>query len=368
MELDRIILKLREADTSFNNRIGGAIDLATAMAMSLKEKMAFVVPLNDTVTSNAHDVSIVQTITESFGIVVCIPNDSSDKDKTGFKAYNNVHDIRTELFSAILGWAVNSDVEGLVEYGGGRILSMNRAQIWYEFDFNYKIRIDDDDGVDVGTESLDDFNTLYAQWKLAPSDDLPATHVPISAFDIDMTTQIDLVETTTNTDILIYTSGTQESTVWNNIANAFDGDSTTYAACDATKAFTLDFISSESNDNKLIGTGNNNTITSGIITDIKFGVIAAGLRNAYGFTHAIRPMPGGIDSWYGKLDYMYELTIADKMELTTCWTDSVPASCVGLSTWTWSAINSLDLKYIRAWRDVGITRLAQIMIKVTYEV
>jgi len=194
MKIGPIVLKLRLATTRFENRIGGAAELSFVLKGSLQAEMAFVVQLSETVAANAYDSGINQLITERFGVIVMLQNDTTQKDKTGLTAYDSLFDIRAELFTAILGWQIPG-TEDLVSYGGGRVLGINRAQFWYQFEFETTTRISDEDGVDVGVSDLEDFDTLYAQWVLAPSANLPISEdLPVSTFDPDMTSIVDLTD------------------------------------------------------------------------------------------------------------------------------------------------------------------------------
>jgi len=189
MLLSPIILKIRAQETEFKNYVGGSADLANAMEYSLTKEAAFVIQLAETASANNYDSSINQKITERFAVVVALDNGTSNKDKLGLIAYDRLAGIRTELFSAILGWQM-TDTESLVEYSGGKVLGVNRAWLWYQFEFSVDTRITDDDGVDNGADDLPLFDEIYAQYILAPSADLPQAHVPVN-FDVDMTQIID---------------------------------------------------------------------------------------------------------------------------------------------------------------------------------
>ena len=165
MRLGPIVLKLRLAETRFENRIAGAAELAYALRGTLQAEMAFVIQLGETASANALDSGINQKIAERFGIIVMLANDVSDKDKTGLTAYDSLFEVRAELLRALLGWQIPG-TESLVSYGGGSVLGINRAQFWYQFEFEAMTRIDDDDGVDVGAAELEDFDRIYAQWAL----------------------------------------------------------------------------------------------------------------------------------------------------------------------------------------------------------
>lgn len=193
MKIGPIVLKLRMASTRFGDFIAGAAELAYALSGTLTKEVAFVIPLTETAKANNLDSGINQLITERFGIIVALDNATTDKDKTGLTAYDTLHDIRTEIFGAILGWQIPG-TEDIVSYGGGRMAGITRATLWYQFEFVTTTRISDDDGVDVGADGLDDFNTVYAQWVLSPSANLPVGGVPVTIFEPDMESIVDLTD------------------------------------------------------------------------------------------------------------------------------------------------------------------------------
>ena len=194
MLLSPIILKLRSAETEFGNYFGGSADLANAMTYSLTREAAWVVQTSEVAAQNTLDFGISQKINERFTVVVALKNDSSDRDKTGLIAFDRLQGIRTQIFSAILGWQIPEingvQPEGLIEYVRGELIEINRAWLWYQFEFSVDTRITDDDGVDNGADDLPWFDEIYAQYILSPSADLPQTHVPVN-FDVDMTQIID---------------------------------------------------------------------------------------------------------------------------------------------------------------------------------
>ena len=191
MKLAPIILRLRAQQTEFGNYIGGAAQLAQAMEYSLVNEAAFVIQLAETASANSYDNSINQKISERFAVVVALDNGTSDKDKTGLIAYDRLYNIRLEIFSAILGWQV-PDAESIISYSAGKVLGINRAWLWYQFEFNVDTRITDDDGIDNGSDSLEWFDEIYAQYALMPSANMPVENLPVNIFDVDMTQIIDL--------------------------------------------------------------------------------------------------------------------------------------------------------------------------------
>ncbi len=191
MQIAPVVLKLRLADTRFSNKIAGAAELAMALDGTLREEVAFVIQLGETCSPNEYDNHINQVVTERFAIIAAIKNDASQKDKTGLTAYDSLYSFRQELFNAILGWKMDQ-AESLIYYRGGRVIEINRAWLWYQFEFEFTMRLGE--SIADNTEDLDWFNTIFAQYVLSPSANLPVGNLPVNAFAPDMEQLIDFTE------------------------------------------------------------------------------------------------------------------------------------------------------------------------------
>jgi hypothetical protein len=177
MRIGYLATLLRTGETTFGDYVAGAAELETAIKGTLKFDMAFVIPLVDRAARNLYSSSINQTITERFGIVVALRNDSTDKDRLGLIAYDRLHNIRNELFNVYLGKLI-LEAETKIYYVGGSLKAINNGYIWYQFEFEYQSRLGDDG---LQTEEVDDtevptsFDTIYANYILSPSANLPHT-------------------------------------------------------------------------------------------------------------------------------------------------------------------------------------------------
>lgn len=166
MKIGPIVLALRAATTRFGNNIAGAVELGMVLdGGTLNHETAFVVPVADKPDPNKESSGINQKVIEGFVVIVALATDTNKKDKLSIATYDNVHDVRTELFSAILGMQLNNQ-ESIISYAGGSLVDINRAYLWYQFEFAVNYRLDDDDGVDVGADALPVFEKIYAQWML----------------------------------------------------------------------------------------------------------------------------------------------------------------------------------------------------------
>ncbi|OGC76307.1 hypothetical protein A2619_05830 [candidate division WWE3 bacterium RIFOXYD1_FULL_39_9] len=198
MRLGELVIRLRETTQLFQGRVGGTAEYAIAQDNTLNNEMAFVLPVTDVADENKNDTSIQQIITEQFAVIVAIKNDTNFKDKTGFTAYNRLHEIRKDMFRAYLGYDTGllfeeddeNTTETLIYYRGGQLLDIDRGYLWYQFTFEYKVGITTQTVFDPVTGYLD---RIYAQWVLAESDNLPVTEdLPVESFAPDMEQMIDL--------------------------------------------------------------------------------------------------------------------------------------------------------------------------------
>jgi hypothetical protein len=184
MRIGQIVLRLRLKNTYFGNYIGGALELDKAIANTLTNSMAFVIPLMDDAEGNKLDSGISQKIIERFGVVIALAMDESQSDTLGFAAMDRLHDIRNEFISALVGW-MPLDSEDQISYRGGRLLETNNAYMWYQFEFDYISQISQTKNssgmmvAEISKTNFDDtqipvdFNTIYMQLINTPDYRIP---------------------------------------------------------------------------------------------------------------------------------------------------------------------------------------------------
>lgn len=197
MKLSPIVLLLRQAKTVFGDNIAGAAEFNTIQQDTLNVNTAYVIQTTDVALPNKTQGTVEQKITEGFGVVVAIRNDESQADKTGLLAYDQLHEIRTELWNVLVGLnldqTLNTDgytVEGPIEYKGGSLIDINAAWLWYMYEFQYPAYLQET----VKDYDLDEFQKIYADWRITPAADIPLTGAkPLPAIDDpDMQSIIDL--------------------------------------------------------------------------------------------------------------------------------------------------------------------------------
>lgn len=147
MKLNLIIEQLRSYCPSFNGRIAGAADFAKVQeSTALTAPFAFVIPLDDSPEPSASQVSVRQPIDEAFGVIVALDNRS---DERGQASGASVHDIRAELWKALLGWRPEGRYDGIV-YEGGNLMTIERARLWWRFEFSAYTELAPSDGFEEG--------------------------------------------------------------------------------------------------------------------------------------------------------------------------------------------------------------------------
>lgn len=159
MKLSLIIEALRERAKSFGGRVAGAAEF---QALDANAKMtlpaAYVIPTGDTAGPQESQTDYYQVINEGFAVVVVLDN---RRDLRGqMAAFDAVDTIRREIFLALLGWEPDDDTHA-ISYDGGQVVDMNRAALYYQFDFVAERELTDEDtrhGVDI--DSLEPLKTV----------------------------------------------------------------------------------------------------------------------------------------------------------------------------------------------------------------
>lgn len=143
MKLSLVIEALREIATSFKGRVGGAAEFKAIENVSQMEApSAYVVPTGDTAGQQQSQTDYDQLVTEGFAVIVALDNRA---DQRGQKAaFDAVNDIRAEIWAALLGWEIDKNTYA-IEYEGGQVISINRALLYYQFDFSAKREVSDED-------------------------------------------------------------------------------------------------------------------------------------------------------------------------------------------------------------------------------
>lgn len=158
MNIDNVILQLRQNCDVFNGNVAGAADFAKGIetVVDMPLPAAYVVPLEDTAGENILDNGLVQQVNERIAVIVEISNSA---DRRGQTSSDQINTLKYDIFSALLNWRIDPDraVKGL-QYDGGRLLDYDRGRLFWVFEFSLLVTIDDDDGYQVPTNPLDEID------------------------------------------------------------------------------------------------------------------------------------------------------------------------------------------------------------------
>jgi len=189
MRIGRIVTKIRAANTLFGNMVAGAAELNLAMNGTLQADSAFVIPLIES-TGESKTVNITnENLLERFGVIVAIANDESQAEVYGVVAYDKLHDIRAQLWACLLGWEI-PEAESQLHYRGGKLLQLSGAYLWYQFEFEYLVRLQQIGIADeipingINDRTLTDgrigsFDKIYTQYVQASDTRLPIKDIPV---------------------------------------------------------------------------------------------------------------------------------------------------------------------------------------------
>lgn len=144
MKLAPVIAAIKSRCPSFANRVAGAAEFASLpQSANLAVPACYVIPLHDDPTPNKSQTGLIQEVKETIAVVVVVTNQSDERGQTAHEA---IQDIKTELWHALLGWSNNEALYTPFEYAGGNLLRMDRARLFWQFEFSAEITIDATDG------------------------------------------------------------------------------------------------------------------------------------------------------------------------------------------------------------------------------
>jgi len=154
MRLSPIVQALRERVPTFANRVFGLADFAALDGATMPVlPAAFVVPLDEEIRNLSTGTNVRAEIFERFAVIVAL----AQTDPRGQAAHDSLHDIRAELWGAIVGWRMDQDA-GPFGPDGGEMLDMDRSRFLYQYDFARTIAITSE--ADGYRPDLDDFGEV----------------------------------------------------------------------------------------------------------------------------------------------------------------------------------------------------------------
>lgn len=159
MDLDLIIAQLRaSASATFAQRVAGAARFEVLPeAANLTVPAAYVIPAGEQPEDQVSTNGYQQTVREQFIVVVAISNRA---DERGQAAATSLHSVRAALFKALLGFQPSA-AHDVVEFEGGQLLHLDRARLYYQFEFSVDYAISTEDTwIPDRNAALPDFERL----------------------------------------------------------------------------------------------------------------------------------------------------------------------------------------------------------------
>jgi len=142
MDITLIVEALKTRAATLGGRVAGAAEFKRLEeTANLIMPAAYVIPLDDNAEPQASPNSYSQVLRDSFAVIVVVSNAPDERGQT---AVTSMHLQRKELFTALLGWEPDTE-HGPIEYEGGSLLDMDRARLYYQFEFSAPAEITEED-------------------------------------------------------------------------------------------------------------------------------------------------------------------------------------------------------------------------------
>ncbi|MBV4486942.1 hypothetical protein HU727_015210 [Pseudomonas sp. SWRI153] len=129
MKMTPLVTQLRAQCPTLVDRIAVGVDLALLQGNpNLPTPSAHVLPLADVASGSTAQNLITQPIRDRFEIVLVL--DATDATK----ALDLLHDLRAELWRALVGFKLDAEYSAIA-YDGGELVSINSSRAFYRLRF-----------------------------------------------------------------------------------------------------------------------------------------------------------------------------------------------------------------------------------------
>lgn len=142
MNLAIIIAQLRQRAPIFGQRVGGSAQFKVLPeAANLVTPAAYVLPLDEQPADQQSKNGYQQTVREGFAVVLALSNRA---DERGQASASDLDTLRKALFKALLGFQPADDYD-VIAFEGGQLLHLDRARLYYQFEFSVDYAITTED-------------------------------------------------------------------------------------------------------------------------------------------------------------------------------------------------------------------------------
>ncbi|MCO7594269.1 MULTISPECIES: hypothetical protein [Pseudomonas] len=136
MRLSPLIEHLKRHCPSLGGRVAGGIDMDAVMASAkMVTPACYVICTGDEAGENLAQNKARQTLVDQFDVVLVLQT----RDERGQQAVDVLHDLRAELFRALVG--LESDDHEPITYVGGSLMVIDRAKVVYRYGFEAESQI-----------------------------------------------------------------------------------------------------------------------------------------------------------------------------------------------------------------------------------
>lgn len=140
-----VISQLRNYCPSFEGRVAGAAQFKKLPeTANFSFPAAYVIPLDDSPGERMSLNDVRQPLLESFAVIIALSNVADERGQDSI--YSVYYKARQEIWAALLGFQPDPDIYRGIEYQGSNLLELDRARIWYQFDFGMYREITPEDG------------------------------------------------------------------------------------------------------------------------------------------------------------------------------------------------------------------------------
>jgi hypothetical protein len=131
MKITPVIEQLRAYAPGFEGRVAGGLDWdPTADSALMPPPAAYVIAVGDSADEPESQNVYTQAVRDAIDVCVVLPTD----DERGQSVVDVLHDVRAQLWRALVGF-VPDDESGPLLYDGGQLLLLDRDRMVYRYRF-----------------------------------------------------------------------------------------------------------------------------------------------------------------------------------------------------------------------------------------
>lgn len=131
MKITPVIEQLRAYAPGFKGRVAGGLDWdPTQDSAKMQPPAAYVIGVGDSADEPLAQNVITQDVRDAIDVCVVLPTD----DERGQSVVDVLHDVRAQLWRALVGFEPDAE-SGPLLYDGGQLLLLERGRMVYRYRF-----------------------------------------------------------------------------------------------------------------------------------------------------------------------------------------------------------------------------------------